>query len=94
MSTKVIAILTPHAGRADELSTMLLGMADDCRNEPGNLRWDVWRDASGRFVLDELYADEAAVAAHRETPHYKRYVARIGELAERTVYVLHPSAIA
>ena len=40
---------------------LIRGMVGPCRAEPGNLRWDVWqdRDDPNRFVLDELYADDA-----------------------------------
>jgi hypothetical protein len=37
--------------------------------------------------------DDSAVAAHRDTPHYKDYLLRIGDLAERTALVLTPVAI-
>ncbi len=90
--TKITAILTARPGRAEELKALLVGMAPHCRAEPGNLRWDVWQDQSrpDRYVLDELYADDDAVAAHRETPHYKDYLSRIPDLAERTAVVLSP----
>jgi len=40
--------------------------------EPGILRFDVVQqtDDPARFTLVEVYHDEAANAAHRETPHY------------------------
>lgn len=40
--------------------------------EPGNLRFDVLRDADDptRFLIYEAYLDAAAAAAHKETPHY------------------------
>lgn len=93
---KIMAILAARPGKAEELKALLFGMAAACRAEPGNLRWDVWRDQAdvGRFVLDELYADNAAVTAHRETPHFRNYFARIGDLAERTALVLDPAAVA
>ena len=42
------------------------------RGEPGNLRFDVLRSADdpSRFILVEVYRDEAAAAAHKNTPHY------------------------
>ncbi|MCA1371166.1 antibiotic biosynthesis monooxygenase [Bradyrhizobium sp. BRP14] len=88
--TKITAILTAHLGKTAELRALLIGMAPLCRAEPGNLRWDVWRDrAHGeRYVLDELYLDAAAVEAHRMTPHYQAYLAKVPELAERTAWVL------
>lgn len=92
---KVTALLTARQGRAEELTTLLLGMAPLCRAEAGNLQWDIWQDQtrSDRYVLDELYEDAAAVAAHRETAHYRDYLRRIGDLAERTVLVLSPVAV-
>lgn len=40
--------------------------------EPGNLRFDVNQQADDpdRFVLYEVYRDEAAMQAHKETAHY------------------------
>ena len=42
------------------------------RQEPGILRFDVLTDRAdaGHVVLVEIYADEAAAAAHKETTHY------------------------
>lgn len=89
---KIVAILTALPGKAEEVRALLLNMAPACRAEPGNLRWDVWQDQDqpGRFSIDELYRDDAAAAAHRETPHYRDYRARIPYLAERMAVVLDP----
>jgi quinol monooxygenase YgiN len=89
---KMMALLTTKPGRGDELLGLLHGMANGSRAEPGNLRWDIWQDRSNRdrFVLDELYEDETAAQQHRETAHYKAYLARIGDLADRTAVVLDP----
>lgn len=45
------------------------------RDEPGCFRFDVLEDASdpNRFHLYEVYAGDAALAAHREAPHFKRW---------------------
>ena len=45
------------------------------KNEPGCLRFDVIRDRDdpNRFYFYEVYRDEAALAAHRETAHFKLY---------------------
>lgn len=46
--------------------------AQASRREPGVVRFDVFqdRDDPGHFVLVEVYRDEAAVLAHKETAHY------------------------
>jgi len=92
---KITALLTARPGHAEELETLLVGMAPLCRAEAGNLRWDIWQDhtQSNRYVLDELYVDDAAVATHRDTAHYKEYLLRVGDLAERTALVLVPVSI-
>ena len=92
---KTTAILTAYPGKVAELEALLTAMAPQCRAEPGNLRWDVWREPSpgARFVLDELYVDAAAIVKHRGTPHYQDYLARIPALAERTALVLEAVAV-
>ncbi|MDX6941419.1 antibiotic biosynthesis monooxygenase, partial [Enterobacter kobei] len=50
--------------------------------EPGNLRFDVLQDPSvkNRFFIFEAYKDEAAVLAHKETPHYLACVVKLEEV--------------
>jgi (4S)-4-hydroxy-5-phosphonooxypentane-2,3-dione isomerase len=49
--------------------------AQNSIQEPDIARFDVvqQRDDAMRFVLVEVYRDEAAAAAHKETPHYKKW---------------------
>jgi quinol monooxygenase YgiN len=91
-NVKIAAVLTALPGKAEELKKMLLDMVPHCRTEPKNLRWDVWQDPAspGRYALDELYVDESGVAEHKDSPHYKAYLARVGGLAERSAVVLAP----
>lgn len=93
---KVIALLTARPGKAEALHALLSGMTAPSRAEPGNLRYDLWQDQAEptRFILDELYIDAAAVAAHRATAHFQTYLAAIKDLAERTAFVLDPVEIA
>ncbi len=43
--------------------------------EPGNLRFDVTQqvDDPNRFLLYEVYRDDAGMMAHKETDHYARW---------------------
>jgi len=43
--------------------------------EPGNLRFDVNQQADdpNRFVLYEVYRDEAGMNSHKQTTHYTRW---------------------
>jgi quinol monooxygenase YgiN len=89
-TVKIVAILEARPGRAEALENLLQGMLSPSRAEPGNLRYDLWgdRDKPGRFVLDELYRNPDAVAAHRATAHFQTYLQTISDLAERTAFVL------
>lgn len=93
---KIMAVLTAKPGKAEELKSLLLGMLGPSRAEAGNLRYDLWEDqaAPGRFILDELYVDQAAIASHRDSPHFKAYLTKVGDLAERAAHVLDPVEVA
>ncbi|MBB5699829.1 putative quinol monooxygenase [Sphingomonas yantingensis] len=93
---KIVAILTARPGKEANLRTLLDSMLAPSRGEPGNHRYDLWTDPTtpGRFVLDELYADADAVAAHRATPHFQAYLSQIEALAGRQAFVLDPAAVA
>ena len=45
-------------------------------DEPGCLRFDIIRDRNDPFCFRfyEVYQDDAALASHRQTPHFKRYI--------------------
>ena len=95
-SVKIVAVLAAKPGRETELEALLKSMAAESRAEAGNLRYDLWRDADqpNRFVLDELYKDNDAVAFHRASPHFQAYLKRIGDLADRMPMVLTPEDVA
>ena len=56
----------------DEFKAATLENARNSVKEPGVARFDVLQqlDDPTKFVLVEVYKDEAAVAAHKETSHY------------------------
>lgn len=56
--------------------------AQNSLKEPGVTRFDVLQqtDDPSRFILYEAYRDQAAVAAHKETPHYKAWLAKADEM--------------
>jgi autoinducer 2-degrading protein len=51
-------------------------------DEPGCLRFDVLRDTEDphKFFYYEVYKDAAGRAAHRETPHFKKYAAESADM--------------
>lgn len=51
------------------------------RDEPGCRQFDVCRDPArpDAIFLYELYDDRAAFDAHRSTPHFKRFDAKVAD---------------
>jgi quinol monooxygenase YgiN len=72
------------AGRSGELRELLDALAEGSDAEPDCLSFRVFtRDEPGEFVILSEWANEAALAAHYETPHYQRYRDAIGPLLAR-----------
>ena len=48
--------------------------------EPGNLRFDVLQQADdpNRFLLYEVYRDEAGMESHKQTAHYAKWRDTVG----------------
>ncbi len=63
------------AENRDDFIQATLENAGNTVREPGNLRFDVIQqmDDPNRFILYEVYRDEAGAAAHKETDHYARW---------------------
>lgn len=57
---------------ADEFIEATIANHKESVKEPGNLRFDILRDANdaGKFVLYEAYESENAAADHKKTQHY------------------------
>lgn len=60
--------------RDDFIQASLKNAASTTR-EPGNLRFDVIQQADdpNRFVLYEVYRDEAGMESHKQTTHYANW---------------------
>ncbi|MBT52531.1 MAG: autoinducer 2-degrading protein LsrG [Mameliella sp.] len=61
--------------------------ANGARKEPGCIAFDVYRDPDALVViLHEVFDDEAALAFHKTTDHFQRFVAGLPALVsgERT----------
>jgi autoinducer 2-degrading protein len=68
--------------------------AASSRNEPGVLRFDVVHDRADptHVVLVEVYADEDAPAAHKQTAHYAQWRDAVADwmLRPRTAVTFDP----
>jgi quinol monooxygenase YgiN len=86
----VVASFYPLSDQGAQVEAVLRGMVAPTRAEPGNNRYDLFKASSEplAFHLIESYRDEDALAAHRETPHYKHYRATITPLLSQAIGVL------
>ena len=76
----LIVILEIDPARLDEFADCVRQQGEASRREPGCRRWEASRklDQANVFTLAELYDDAAALQAHLESPHFKRWVERTG----------------
>ena len=73
----LVAKYTAKAGKGDTVAEALTRMAPLVRaGEPDCLVYHANRstDNPDFFLLYEIYRDQAALAAHRETPHFKEII--------------------
>jgi quinol monooxygenase YgiN len=65
----ILARVTVEAGQAGQYLAALAPLLEQARKEPGTLLYAVHRSANDPevFWTTEIYADEAAFAAHRAT---------------------------
>jgi quinol monooxygenase YgiN len=89
----ILAYLTAKPGKEAEFQEKMTVQAKRClANEPGCLQFDVVQDPKNptRFVMLEVYKDDAAIKAHQETQHFKDFRPVVGELvADRKVEVFN-----
>jgi (4S)-4-hydroxy-5-phosphonooxypentane-2,3-dione isomerase len=65
-----------QTGRLDEVLPLLREVAAQSTREPGNLFYQVHQSTADNntLLLYEAYRDESALAAHRDTDHFKNLV--------------------
>lgn len=89
----IVAYLTAKPGKEAEFKEQMVAQAKRClANEPGCLQFDVAQDPKEptRFVMLEVYTDDAAIKAHQDSDHFKNFRPIASELlADRKVEVLH-----
>lgn len=87
----VVADIRAKPGKEDELRQATLPLVADVRSEPHNRLYFLHEDrnARGHFVFYEIFASKADFDAHNATSHVQRWFARLPELADGDVSVMH-----
>lgn len=74
------------AGHDNEVVPILAKLTDESRKEPGVLMFQVHRHKTEqrRFFIYEQYKDDAALEAHRASPHFLQYARKdLPKVADR-----------
>lgn len=83
MGLRVVAHITPKAGKDKDLERILLALIAPTRDEEGCISYELHRDIeSGHFTFIEEWTSEAALDEHFETEHIKTALAAFEEFAE------------
>jgi len=89
----IIAYLTAKPGKEAEFKEKMTAQAKRClANEAGCLQFDVVQDPKSptRFVMLEIYKDDAAIQAHQDSQHLKDFRPVVGDLiADRKIEIFH-----
>ena len=82
----MVDVHVPAENRDRLLAVALEDAKCSVRDEPGCHRFDVLvpEGTTDRLALYEIYTDQAALDAHRETPHLKKWRAAAQELGAQT----------
>lgn len=76
------------AGHESEFITATKSNHIETRRESGNIRFDLSQsaDTEGLFFLYEVYKNDSAVLAHKETSHYLKWREKVEPLMEKKRY--------
>ena len=80
------------AGQEAEVTSIFSKLTEASRQEPGCVTFQVHRHKTEarRFFIYEQYKDDAALEAHRATPHFLQYarkeLPRVADRVEGVVY--------
>jgi quinol monooxygenase YgiN len=84
MPVILYAEFTAKPGSETEVATLISGLAEDVRREPGNTEFTVYRerDNSRKFFVFEQYRDDASFDAHIGAEYGLIFNQRLSSLIE------------
>ena len=72
MAIGIVAKLNVAPGKEAAFEEVMLDLIAQVRaNEPDNQLYTLCKDATGRYVVMELYTDAAAIEAHGSSEHFR-----------------------
>ncbi len=89
----VLAVIwVARPGHEDEVANVFRKLETESRRESGCLMYIVHRqkDQPARFFIYEQYKDDAALQAHRDSPHFQEYAVKgLANIADRVMGELY-----
>ena len=84
MPVILYAEFTAKPGSESEVETLISGLAQDVRREPGNNEFTVYRERDNprKFFVFEEYLDEASFDAHINAEYGAVFNRKLGSLIE------------
>lgn len=92
----IIAYLTAHAGKGDEIVALTKPLIDATLKEAGCVSYELYRKPTDpdALVFVESWKDRAAIDAHFAEPHLKAFqTAAANLLASARVEIVHPEKV-
>jgi quinol monooxygenase YgiN len=91
----MIAVIVSAPGQRERLRDALSGLLVPTRLEPGCRDYRLFEliDEPGTFQMHETFDDEAALEAHRATPHFRAFEALAPELLGAPLRLVRLSAV-
>lgn len=95
MPVKVVAFMSVKPGQEDAFVEAARLCVAALRAEAGVLHYELWRETDGeqRYAFNELYVDDAAVAAHMTSDHFKAFGLAARDLAAARPIIIKTLAI-
>jgi quinol monooxygenase YgiN len=87
----IVSKMTVRPERSGEWLTLLDGITQATRNEPGNIffEWSKSIDNPHQFVLVEAFQDAEAGAAHVNSDHFRAAMALLPEVIAETPEIIN-----
>ena len=91
----VVAQVRAKPGKEDLLRAATLPLVDLVRGDPKNLVYFLQENRAkpGHFIFYEIFASQADFDAHNAMPYVKDWFARLPELADGGVEVMHMAVL-
>ena len=92
----IIAYLTAHKGKGDDVVSLAAPLIEATRREAGCISYDLYQkpDAPDTLVFVETWESREALEAHFHAPHIRDFIAATSGLkAESRVEIVHPERI-